>query len=144
MDAEPCPIFTEHVNYYENPLEFPALQPMPYNVNPDHLSWQRLEAARLRRLGIPQRDSRHCNIVYNSQVAKMNAALNQKPRTAPPCIDKLMEDTKRYNTNSISPFYTHQKRTCGYFFTRDTDNRLHKNGVPPSDLVAWRTNYSSM
>ncbi|XP_059144166.1 uncharacterized protein LOC131931381 isoform X2 [Physella acuta] len=121
-------------------METTTAKPLPYNVNPAHISWQMLEASRLRRLGIPHRDSRRCNIVYNSQVPKENAALNQMPRRQPPCIDVLLENTKRFNTNSLAPFYTHEKRTCGYFFSRETDNRITKNGVPPSDLVAWRSN----
>ncbi|XP_055889883.1 uncharacterized protein LOC106050512 isoform X1 [Biomphalaria glabrata] len=143
MEPEPCLIFTEQVKYYDNPMEWPALQPIPYNVQSGQLTWQWLESGRLRRLGIPHRESKHCNIVYNSQVASLNKVMNQKPTDRPPCIDDLMVNTKRWTTNSLAPFYTHQKRICGYFFSRDTDHRLHKHGIPPSDLVAWRSTYGS-
>jgi len=42
--------------------------------------------------------------------------------------------------NSISPFHTQEKPTCGYFFTRETDHRRTRFGLEPSNLVTWRTN----
>lgn len=41
--------------------------------------------------------------------------------------------------NSIAPFYTQEKPTCGFFFSRCTDNKKKKFGIPPSDLVKWRS-----
>jgi len=32
--------------------------------------------------------------------------------------------------------------TCGYYFTRDTVNKKVRIGVPPSDLVKWRSDYT--
>lgn len=42
-------------------------------------------------------------------------------------------------SNSMSPFHTSIKPTCGYFFSRDTDNKKRRIGIPPSDLVSWRS-----
>ncbi|CAG5125055.1 unnamed protein product [Candidula unifasciata] len=138
MEAEPCPIFTEVVNYYDNPRNFRAVQPLPFNVNLQHLSWEMLEATRLRRLGIPVRFSRHCNIIYNSQVAVENAANSAQQTTATPCASMSLKKTKRFSSNSLSPFFTYEKKTCGYFFSRDTDNRKSNFGIPASDVSAWR------
>ena len=44
--------------------------------------------------------------------------------------------------NSLAPFSTLGKYTCGYYFSRDTDNKKRKTGIPPSDLVSWRSNIS--
>ncbi len=40
--------------------------------------------------------------------------------------------------NSIAPFATLGKPTCGVFFSRETDNKKKKFGIPPSDLMKWR------
>lgn len=42
--------------------------------------------------------------------------------------------------NFISPFHTMQpKPTCGYYFSRETDNRKMRIGIAPTDLSAWRS-----
>jgi len=41
-------------------------------------------------------------------------------------------------SNSLAPFSTVGKPTCGYFFSRDTNNRKIKFGIPPCDNVKWR------
>lgn len=121
-----------------------AAQPITFNANPLHLTWERLESLRLRRLGIPTRYSRHCNIVYNSQAASVmnaeKAAVAAASLGKPASSDnKGGKGKKGSSSNSIAPFYTHEKRTCGYFFSRDTDNRKRNFGIPPSNLVAWRS-----
>ncbi|BFZ10242.1 hypothetical protein BsWGS_13281 [Bradybaena similaris] len=163
MEAEPCTIFTEAVNYFDNPRNFRAVQPLPFNVRPQTLTWEMLEASRLRRLGVPTRFSRHCNIVYNSQVASQNAvsmclvccvdtynivynsqvasqnAANQAmQKTTASCMDTSLKKTKRFGANSLSPFFTFEKKTCGYFFSRDTDNRMSNFGIPATDVPAGR------
>ncbi|XP_072165477.1 uncharacterized protein [Diadema setosum] len=40
--------------------------------------------------------------------------------------------------NSLAPFATTSKPTCGYFFSRNTDNRKKSIGIPATDLVAYR------
>jgi len=120
-----------------------APQPIAFNCLPSHLTWERLESLRLKRLGIPNRYSRHCNIVYNSQAAasmnaeKRSVSAMSSPLGKPGAVNQS-EKAKKTN-NSIAPFYTHEKRTCGYFFSRDTDNKKRNFGIPPSDLVAWRS-----
>ncbi|BFZ10243.1 hypothetical protein BsWGS_13282 [Bradybaena similaris] len=138
MEAEPCTIFTEAVNYFDNPRNFRAVQPLPFNVRPQTLTWEMLEASRLRRLGVPTRFSRHCNIVYNSQVASQNAANQAMQKTTASCMDTSLKKTKRFGANSLSPFFTFEKKTCGYFFSRDTDNRMSNFGIPATDVPAGR------
>lgn len=40
--------------------------------------------------------------------------------------------------NSVAPFSTLSKPTCGYFFSRLTDQKKRLSGIPPADLVKWR------
>ncbi|XP_014638205.1 PREDICTED: uncharacterized protein LOC101391148 isoform X1 [Ceratotherium simum simum] len=41
--------------------------------------------------------------------------------------------------NSLNPFYTLQKPTCGYLYRRDTDHTRKRFDVRPANLVLWRT-----
>lgn len=41
-------------------------------------------------------------------------------------------------TNSVAPFATLAKPTCGFFFSRVTDNKKRRTGIPSADLVKWR------
>jgi len=46
-------------------------------------------------------------------------------------------------SNSIAPFTTlAPKPTCGFYFNRETINKKVRIGVPPSDLVKWRSDYT--
>ncbi|XP_048661271.1 putative uncharacterized protein GUCA1ANB [Marmota marmota marmota] len=44
--------------------------------------------------------------------------------------------TSQYS-NSLNPFYTLQKPTCGYLYRRDTDHTRKRFDVPPANLVLW-------
>ena len=44
--------------------------------------------------------------------------------------------------NNIAPFSSSGKPTCGHFFSRETDHRKQKIGIPPSNLVQWRSHVS--
>nr|XP_031290566.1 uncharacterized protein 114841037 isoform X2 [Camelus dromedarius] len=46
--------------------------------------------------------------------------------------------TSQYS-NSLNPFYTLQKPTCGYLYRRDTDHTRKRLDVPPANLVLWRS-----
>ena len=60
-----------------------------------------------------------------SKVEPLEMVSTQKPRKVP---------------NFISPFHTLAlKPTCGYYFSRETDNRKMRIGIAPTDLSAWRT-----
>ncbi|XP_055470655.1 putative uncharacterized protein GUCA1ANB [Psammomys obesus] len=41
--------------------------------------------------------------------------------------------------NSLNPFYTFQKPTCGYLYCRETDNTRKRFKVPPANMILWRT-----
>uniref|UniRef100_A0A8C5NYF7 Ciliary microtubule inner protein 3 n=1 Tax=Jaculus jaculus TaxID=51337 RepID=A0A8C5NYF7_JACJA len=53
------------------------------------------------------------------------------------------QDNLRFNfytsqhSNSLNPFYTLQKPTCGYLYCRDTDHTRKRFDVPPANLVLW-------
>lgn len=46
--------------------------------------------------------------------------------------------TSQYS-NSLNPFYTLQKPTCGYLYRRDTDHTRKRFDVPPANMVLWRS-----
>lgn len=52
-------------------------------------------------------------------------------------VQQLSNPRMKY-VNSLAPFSTLGKSTCGYYFSRETDNKKRKTGIPPSNLVAWR------
>ena len=52
-------------------------------------------------------------------------------------IQPLSNPRMKY-VNSLAPFSTLGKSTCGFYFSRETDNKKTKTGIPPSNLVAWR------
>ncbi|KAM4834714.1 ciliary microtubule inner protein 3 isoform 2-T2 [Thomomys bottae] len=41
--------------------------------------------------------------------------------------------------NSVTPFYTLQKPTCGYLYHRDTDHTRKHLDIPPANLILWRS-----
>ncbi|KAK7126356.1 hypothetical protein R3I94_017741 [Phoxinus phoxinus] len=41
--------------------------------------------------------------------------------------------------NSLRPFSTAQKPTCGFSFSQDTDHRRKHNGLQPCDPNKWRS-----
>ena len=61
-----------------------------------------------------------------------NKTLGSRPSSSRPALN-----------NSVCPFHTTMKPTCGYYFSRDTDNRKRRIGIPPSNLVAWRPTFSA-
>lgn len=52
---------------------------------------------------------------------------------------KSVANPRMKYVNSLAPFSTLGKSTCGYYFSRETDNKKMKTGIPPSNLVAWRS-----
>ncbi|XP_077017914.1 ciliary microtubule inner protein 3 isoform X2 [Tamandua tetradactyla] len=46
--------------------------------------------------------------------------------------------TSQY-ANSLNPFSTLQKPTCGYLYRRDTDHTRKLFDVPAANLVLWRS-----
>ena len=58
-------------------------------------------------------------------------------------LSKIPENVdKKWKRNLIAPFSSSGKATCGYFFSRNTDHRKRKIGIPPSNLVQWRSHLS--
>lgn len=127
-------------------------------MNEATATWERLEALRLQRLGLPNKYSRHFNVLRQSTnysnmpmkddpvalgglsreytMSVVTGSYEKKQGPGGLIRSKTAMDTKR--SNSIAPFATVGKPTCGVFFSRETDNRKIKFGIPPSDLVKWR------
>lgn len=112
-----------------------------YNTSPRTLTWERLENRRLERLGLGakrysrhfQRFQREPTTVSNPEFSKTLTKTNEKSQAY------VIIGGEKVLVNSIAPFYTEEKPTCGFYFSRGTDNKKRKFGIPPSDLVKWRT-----
>ncbi|EDO39202.1 predicted protein [Nematostella vectensis] len=65
---------------------------------------------------------------------------SRKNRSNQPSMPQL--DPRFRYVNSLAPFSTLGKPTCGFYFSRETDNKKRRTGIPPSDLVAWRSHIS--
>lgn len=122
---------------------FPHL--VEFNPSPKTLTWERLENRRLERLGLgAKRYSRHFQRFQREPITMSN------PEFSKPIMETKVEGGKTQQyviiggekvlvNNSLAPFYTEEKPTCGFFFSRGTDNKKKKFGIPPSDLVKWRS-----
>merc|ERR1712050_169761 len=121
-----------------------------FNPNPKLLTWERLEAKRLSKLGIPNRYSRHFTIQANMNTSPRRehgvaqswggeSVTSSVPSTPGPVMLIQAGGVK----NSMVPFATEAKPTCGFFFSRQTDHKKKNFGIPPSDLVKWRSNGNS-
>jgi len=127
---------------------FDAPHQFAYNPNPKTLTWQRLEELRLKSLGLSNRYSRHFNV---TRASKENGG---QRHSMPDCgssweavampqkeVKDFRPGTRKRGSkvnNSLAPFSTFGKPTCGFFFSRVTDNKKKNFGIPPSDLVKWR------
>ena len=50
-----------------------------------------------------------------------------------------IDGTEKLQRNKLAPFSTLEKPTCGFKFSRETDNRKKNFGILPSNLVKWRS-----
>lgn len=125
-------------------------------TNQQTVTWERLEVLRLQKLGLSNKYSRHFNVLRrsmpNQQTKDDQIAMGGLSREyalemvsgncqRPDGLKRsktMVEKSPSNKSNSIAPFATVGKPTCGYFFSRETDNRKLKIGIPPSDLVKWR------
>jgi len=113
---------------------YPHLQ--PFNSNPRTLTWERLENKRLTKLGLGvKRYSRH----FQRFQKEPERQIIEKRDENGVLTKYILIGGELKKMNSIAPFYTEEKPTCGYFFSRITDNKKKKFGIPPSDLVKWRS-----
>ena len=120
-------------------------QPLPA---PDNrvLTWHRLERLRLEKLGLPTKYSRYFTVTRSSQESQspvfdplavhsgVHLHALERSKTKPE-----NQTTKITQINVVAPFTTLMKPTCGYFFSRNTDNRKKKIGIPATDLVKYRS-----
>jgi len=122
--------------------------PLP-ELNSATVTWEWLEENRYQSLGLSNKYSRHFNVLRQSLDGKQPAAqlkfVNDKVATQGLVPDGGRTDdgsttprSANAKSNSIAPFYTVEKPTCGYFFSRSTDNRKIKFGIPPANHVKWR------
>ncbi|XP_020893897.1 uncharacterized protein LOC110232994 [Exaiptasia diaphana] len=93
--------------------------------------------------------SRHLSPAIKTERSSTVSSTTSKTST-PTLLRKLeagvkvqrRSDPRFKYVNSLAPFSTLGKPTCGYYFSHLTDNKKYKTGIPPSDLVAWRSHIS--
>ena len=56
-----------------------------------------------------------------------------------PLISEIL--SSKLQRNKMAPFSTLGKPTCGFGFSRLTNNRKQKIGIMPSNLVKWRSQH---
>lgn len=107
-----------------------------FNPNPRTINWERLEFLRLKKLNLgPERYSRH---FQRFQPGDIRGSMDSSKQGAG---DRyvLTASGEFKKANSMAPFSTVGKPTCGFFFSRKTDNKKKKIGIPPTNLVKWRS-----
>ena len=108
-----------------------------FNQSQQTINWERLEYIRLKKLNLgPERYSRHFQR-FQGSMEKPSGSITEMQ--GQPTHYKITKSGEVRKSNSMAPFTTVGKPTCGYFFTRDTDNKKKKIGIPPTNLVKWRT-----
>lgn len=108
-----------------------------FNPNPKTINWERLEILRLKKLNLgPERYSRHFQRFQPKPEARgsqdVSASMGSAQYTIGPAGEIKL-------SNSLAPFTTVEKPTCGFFFSRVTDNKKKKIGIPATNLVKWRS-----
>ncbi|XP_052808557.1 uncharacterized protein LOC128237248 [Mya arenaria] len=108
-----------------------------FNPNPKTINWERLELMRLQKLHLgPERYSRHFQRFQRSEEGPVDLSSSLQRQPTQYVITANGEIKK---ANSLAPFSTVGKPTCGCFFSRVTDNKKKKIGIPPTNLVKWRS-----
>ncbi|XP_022111178.1 uncharacterized protein LOC110990471 [Acanthaster planci] len=91
--------------------------------------------------------SRHLNLsdplagvgLPSSPASSMKSAPSSEiPYEAPIAPSNCLFVQGGIKSNSVAPFATLAKPTCGWFFSRSTDHKKRRTGIPPADLVKWR------
>jgi len=94
-------------------------------------NYEFLERERLRKM--------HLNESYSSFYLGGSRGPYNEPRQKDNSTEKSVPGvTTPRGGNSMSPFSTTGKPTCGYAFSRETDNRRHLLDVIPTDLSKGR------
>lgn len=109
------------------------------------VTYEALEKKRLEKLNIPTRFSRH--ILEINASPRISTSLDTYAATSPRQPHKKSNSVEptsprqgKVLKNSMAPFITGAvKSTCGYFFSRETDNRKKDMGIPPTNPVKWRS-----
>ena len=60
-------------------------------------------------------------------------------RRPPATADSVRAAMWRTDSNSISPFASLGKPTCGFYFSREIDNKKRLIGIPPTNLIRYRS-----
>jgi len=108
------------------------------------LAYDHLEKSRLKKLGLNETYSRFYlskpAVSTSSTSASLHPSLSTG-RTQTHAGAEIRGTVSVSGTNTLSPFSTMRRPTCGYGFSHDTDNRRHPLDVPAADLTRWRFNF---
>lgn len=95
-----------------------------YNQDPSHLPWQqsngRTQMTKVHSIKLPTLNSQG----FANQSGSFYASSSQPRLNLPSVVRGMAHST-------LVPFSSYGKPTCGYFFTRTTENRKMRTGIPP-------------
>ena len=111
------------------------------NPDPRTITWEHLETLRCKQLGLSTKHSRHFNILRTHR--PLTDPYDTEHNQVPPNSYTVTISVPR-RVNSLAPFSTMGKPTCGYFFSEATNHLKLKSDVQSSNLTKWRSNVDSL
>lgn len=86
-----------------------------------------------------QNENRPFRLENDLVLPSRSSSLPPSPRRPPTAPDSVKAAMWMTNVNSLAPFASLGKPTCGYYFSRITDNKKRVTGIPPTNTVKWRS-----
>jgi hypothetical protein len=114
---------------------------LQYGTPTSSTAYERFEKLRLKSLGLNEKYSRY----YLKRISQpySTSPSQQLPTRLSWCnaahdATSTSFESPRPEYNSVAPFATAGKTTCGYGFRESTDNRRKDFGIDPADIPRWR------
>ena len=115
----------------------------PNTVSKGFLAYQRLEKQRIRKLGLNETYSRY----YLDSLASSPRSGSSQPSTVNSfgsCASIRDGYFNSVPSNTIAPFATRQKPTCGCYFSDRTDNKRRQFGICPINVDKARYKFPGL
>lgn len=135
-------------------VSLPPKEVFEQHSNQQLQRWYTLEGLRLRNLGLQRRlrwqphspgNSSPRQSIQSAREGYRSSTESPRGRTMSARIDQEREmelmplpDTNGFH-NTLAPFKTNDKPTCGFYFSRDIDHRKKQHGLIAADVPKWRS-----
>lgn len=80
--------------------------------------------------------------IRSSNVQSVNYKFIQ-PKKRPTTSPNPLNTNETNGMNSLAPFASSHKPTCGYFYNRTADHKKRLIGINSINTVSWRSNFST-